>query len=98
VTPDLTPSEYRVLRLRAYGLTSIEVGQRIGVSEQTAKNHMSSAYAKLGVDNIAAAMIAMGWAVIPGEAVLEEHCQFVAKCGRPFGHRGHHGGFREVAS
>jgi len=94
----LSPMEERVLRLRARGLTALAAGGILGLSEQTVKNHTTSVYDKLDVNNLAAAMCAIGWVTIPGEDMpAYTRCDFVGQCSRPYGHRGHHGGFREVA-
>ncbi len=93
---DVSPAEYKALRLRAVGLTAAEAADRLGVSEQTVKNQSASVYQKLGVDNLASALVLLGWLRIPGDT---RQCDFIGRCGRPIGHRGHHGGFRarEVA-
>jgi len=85
---DVSPAEYKALRLRAIGLTAAEAADQLGVSEQTVKNQSASAYQKLAVDNLASALVVLGWLRIP------DQCDFVGRCGRPSGHRGHHGGFR----
>src|SRR3954471_19195197 len=40
LTPDLTPREQEVLRLLAEGLETPEIAQRLGVAEETARNHI----------------------------------------------------------
>jgi two-component system, NarL family, response regulator YdfI len=45
---ELTPREIEVLRLLADGLGNKEVGLRLGISDHTAKFHISSILAKLG--------------------------------------------------
>jgi DNA-binding CsgD family transcriptional regulator len=57
----ISPREDQVLRLRATGMTNIRAANILGLSEQTVKNHMASVYAKLGVDNLVAAMWVKGW-------------------------------------
>jgi DNA-binding NarL/FixJ family response regulator len=47
----LTARELAVARLVAQGLTNLDVGEMLGISEQTAKNHLWSVYRKLGVEN-----------------------------------------------
>lgn len=91
----LVPSELQVLRLRAMGLTNAEVAYERGISVQTVKNHQTNAYRRLGADSLVAALWALGWIVLPDRV---EACGLVAACNRPAGHRGHHGGFRAVAS
>jgi DNA-binding CsgD family transcriptional regulator len=93
----LSPAEERVLRLRARGLPAKVVAGMLEVSEQTVKNQMTSIYYKLDVDNLAGALVAIGWVTIPGEDMpIQSQCKWVGECGRPYGHRGHHGGFRAV--
>jgi DNA-binding NarL/FixJ family response regulator len=49
-TPErLTDREHDVLRLMAGGYSNKEIGDALGVSERTVKNHVSSVLAKLGV-------------------------------------------------
>ncbi|MDC0672246.1 response regulator [Nannocystis radixulma] len=45
----LTPREREVLRLMAGGYSNREIGEALGTSEGTAKNHASAILAKLGV-------------------------------------------------
>lgn len=47
----LTPTELQVATLAAEGLTNARIGERLFVSPGTAKTHLSSIYAKLGVAN-----------------------------------------------
>ncbi len=47
----LTPAERRALALLAEGLTNREIAERMNVALSTAKRHLSSIYAKLGVSN-----------------------------------------------
>lgn len=50
--PDaISPRELEVMVLLAEGLTNREIGARLGIREQTVKNHVSRTMAKLGVDN-----------------------------------------------
>lgn len=48
IPEQLTPREIEVLRLLAEGLGNKEISSRLGVSEHTAKFHISSILAKLG--------------------------------------------------
>lgn len=49
-TPDtLTPREREVVRLMAGGYSNREIGEALGMSEGTVKNHVSSVLSKLGV-------------------------------------------------
>jgi DNA-binding NarL/FixJ family response regulator len=45
----LTEREHEVLRLMAGGYANREIGEALGVSERTVKNHVSSVLGKLGV-------------------------------------------------
>ena len=45
----LTPSELRIVRLAAQGLTNPEIAQELFVSPKTVENHLTNAYPKLGV-------------------------------------------------
>lgn len=61
----LSPTEMKVLRLRAEGLSGIEVANRLGISLHTVKNHLYSVYRKLDTTNCIGAMLALGWVHIP---------------------------------
>ncbi|MBV9464958.1 MAG: response regulator transcription factor [Solirubrobacterales bacterium] len=50
-TPQLSPRELEVLRLLARGLENAEIAASLGIGPRTAKNHVSSILAKLGVTN-----------------------------------------------
>ena len=94
----LSPREREVLRLRAEGLTSVQVAWRLQISEQTVKNHMRRVFLKLGVDNLIEAMWVEGWVKLPdvdGPRAVAQ-CDYVARCGRRDQHRGKHDDFREV--
>jgi DNA-binding NarL/FixJ family response regulator len=45
----LTPREQEVLRLLAQGLSTKDIGTRLGISHRTAENHRSSMLGKLGL-------------------------------------------------
>jgi len=47
-TDDLSPREEEVLQLIADGCAPNEVAERLYISPRTVKNHLASAYAKLG--------------------------------------------------
>jgi DNA-binding NarL/FixJ family response regulator len=47
----LTARERHIVALLAEGLTNHEIAQRLVISSQTAKTHVSRAMRKLGVDN-----------------------------------------------
>jgi DNA-binding NarL/FixJ family response regulator len=53
-TGRLSPREWDVLRLVAEGLTSGEIGTRLGISARTVETHRASLMHKLGVDTPAA--------------------------------------------
>lgn len=44
----LTPQERRVLDLIVEGLTNADIGERLGISEKTVRNHVTNVLAKLG--------------------------------------------------
>lgn len=46
----LTPREAEVLRLAAKGLTSSAIADRLAISNSTVRGHLSSVYAKLGIE------------------------------------------------
>jgi DNA-binding NarL/FixJ family response regulator len=48
---DLSPRELEVLRLVARGLENAQIAAELGISPRTAKNHLSSILAKLGMTN-----------------------------------------------
>jgi DNA-binding CsgD family transcriptional regulator len=47
----LTPTEVRVARLAAEGLTNREIGERLFVSRRTVETHLAHAFAKLGLSS-----------------------------------------------
>lgn len=72
-TNPLTTRELDVLILAAAGFKNREIGEQLGVSEQTVKNHLSSVMHKLGVPNRTQAVtyaVRQGWLVLgePTEA------------------------------
>jgi len=74
-TGTLTPRELDVLRLVAAGLTTGEIGPRLGISPKTVENHKQRLFAKLGVQNQAHAVsIAMraGLLDIPGQRLIAD--------------------------
>jgi DNA-binding NarL/FixJ family response regulator len=65
-TMALTPRQAEVLRLIARGLSNKAIGRRLGIAEDTVKQHASGAYSVLGVTTRmeAATMIARGGVVL----------------------------------
>ena len=56
----LTPSELRVARLAAAGQTNRQIAQALFVTQRTVENHLTNAYAKLGIGSrpdLAAALV-----------------------------------------
>ena len=54
---DLTEREAEVLGWLARGLTTKEIGQRLGITPKTADHHIQHVYAKIGVRTRAAATV-----------------------------------------
>lgn len=60
VVNSLTPREQEVLRLLGQGLSNKEIGERLIISEKTAKTHVANLLRRLGVkDRVAAAIFAV---------------------------------------
>lgn len=55
--PELTDREIEVLRLVADGLNNAEIARRLFLSEKTIRNHISSIFGKLQVDDRAQAIV-----------------------------------------
>jgi DNA-binding NarL/FixJ family response regulator len=53
----LSPREREILALIADGLANAEVGERLGISEKTVRNHVTSVFDKLGVWTRAQAIV-----------------------------------------
>lgn len=63
---NLTPREHQVLQLVAKGLTNKEIGRAMGISDNTARNHVNSIIEKLDVsDRTEAATIAIRQGLVP---------------------------------
>jgi DNA-binding NarL/FixJ family response regulator len=56
--PHITAKEREVLRLMGEGLSSVEIGSRLYISESTVKTHQHKIYRTLGVNNGNAAVAA----------------------------------------
>lgn len=54
--PELTPRERQVLELLTAGLTTVAIGQRLGLAGKTVANHLSSVFGKLQVQSRAEAV------------------------------------------
>jgi pimeloyl-ACP methyl ester carboxylesterase/DNA-binding CsgD family transcriptional regulator len=54
---DLTAREHQVLELIAQGLDNGTIGSQLGISERTARNHVSTIFSKLGVNKRAQAIV-----------------------------------------
>jgi DNA-binding NarL/FixJ family response regulator len=62
----LSVRESEVLEGLASGLSNKEIGQRLGITEGTVKNHMSAVLSKLGaLDRTQAALRAREWGLLP---------------------------------
>jgi len=53
----LTPRELQVLEMVAGGLGNAMIGKRLGISEKTVRNHVSTVFSKLGVKSRAQAIV-----------------------------------------
>jgi two-component system, NarL family, nitrate/nitrite response regulator NarL len=49
--PALTPREQQIAMAIADGRTNRDIAARLGITEQTVKNHLTSIFEKVGVDN-----------------------------------------------
>ena len=65
---DLTPREVEILQLVAQGLSNSELAERLWVSDQTVKFHLSNVYRKLHVESRAKAS---RWAAVHGLLAYE---------------------------
>lgn len=62
----LTPREREVLAMVAAGLSNKEIGERLFISEKTARNHISHIFEKIGVqDRTQAALYAIERGLVP---------------------------------
>lgn len=62
--PELTPRETDILRLMAGGYSNREIGDALGLTEGTVKNHVSSILSKMGVRDRTRAVLKgleLGW-------------------------------------
>jgi DNA-binding NarL/FixJ family response regulator len=67
---DLTPREVEILQLVAHGMSNSELAERLWVSDQTVKFHLSNVYRKLHVESRAKAS---RWAAVHGLLAREPH-------------------------
>jgi DNA-binding NarL/FixJ family response regulator len=65
VTPQLTPTEVKVLVLLAEGEGREDVAGRLGVSVNTVKHHAENVYAKLGTGGLIRTYRELGWLRVP---------------------------------
>ena len=56
--PALSETAVNILRMQAEGLTLKQIGERLGITERTAKFHAQENYRKLGVNSRTAAILA----------------------------------------
>jgi DNA-binding NarL/FixJ family response regulator len=57
VLDELTRREHDVLELLAQGLDNGTIGSRLGISEKTVRNQVSTIFSKLGVNSRAQAVV-----------------------------------------
>jgi DNA-binding NarL/FixJ family response regulator len=55
--PELTPRELELVELIAQGLDNAQIAARLTLSEKTVRNHITSIFAKLEVDNRSRAIV-----------------------------------------
>ncbi|HEX5589950.1 MAG TPA: response regulator transcription factor [Candidatus Limnocylindrales bacterium] len=79
-TGPLSSRELEVLRLVADGLRNRAIAERIGISEQTIKNHLTSILHKMGVPNRTTAVL---YAVRHGWLELDEPVAESSAAGKP---------------
>ena len=60
-----TPGQLLVLREIAKGDGYKKAGSRLGVSEQTVKNHAADAYKRIGASSAIEAFAMLGWLRVP---------------------------------
>jgi DNA-binding CsgD family transcriptional regulator len=53
----LTPRQVQLLRLIALGMTNAQIGRRLSIAESTVRKHLEHVFARLRVDNRAAAVV-----------------------------------------
>lgn len=61
----ISKREREVLSYLAHGLTTEQTAARMGLSPQTVKNHIGSAFKKLRVKNRYGAFLELGWIYPP---------------------------------
>ena len=67
---ELSQAQYRALQATARVDTTREAAIHLGISEQTLKNQLTTAFRKLGVRNRNAAFRRMGWLRAPTRHVF----------------------------
>lgn len=78
----LTPRQRQAVELAAQGLSYREIGDALGISDQTVKNHLRDARDRNGMSTIA---LCVAWARESGAG-----CAALAVCNLGAGHDGHH--------
>jgi DNA-binding CsgD family transcriptional regulator len=61
----VTPAQLRALQEIARGDGYKKAGARLGVSEQTIKNHAADAYKRIGANTAIEAFAKLGWLKVP---------------------------------
>lgn len=84
---DLTRREAAILHLVAQGLTNRAISRRLGISQQTVKNHLSAGYAKLDVTDRTQAALLLRDAVIRPNTCGHEQSADTVREGRPLTRR-----------
>jgi DNA-binding NarL/FixJ family response regulator len=71
--PSLTPRETELVELIAQGLDNAQIAARLALSEKTVRNHITSVFAKLEVENRSQAIVRArdaGFGKAPGPTPL----------------------------
>jgi DNA-binding NarL/FixJ family response regulator len=70
---EVTPAQMRTLaHVARTGDTLGRTAATLGITEQTVKNHLSSAYRTLSAGNLVGAFIALGWLNVPEEEPIAD--------------------------
>lgn len=89
-----TPTQLRVFEAYVRTGSQKEAAHVCGMSYQTAKNHMTALYARIGASGAIDALRKLTWIVLPSDD--PPLCGWVGACSRAHLHSGGHGEFRAL--